>query len=123
MTKRTLMTFVMAAGFAVSGAACAADDKPAETAAPAPAAAPAAAPANVHAPHAEKKFKTADTNGDGMLDDAELRAEAAKWPAPAGTAPDAHFQTLKALIMAADTNADGKISQAEYMTWATSDSQ
>lgn len=123
MTKRTLMNLSMAASLAVFGAACAADDKPAETAAPAAAAAPAPAPASVHTPHAEKKFKTADTNGDAMLDEAELRAEASKVPPAAGTSADAHFQQLKVMIMAADTNADGKISQVEYMAWATSDAQ
>lgn len=130
MRNRRLLNFGLAALVAVTAACAKEPTKPADTPAPAaaPVAAPAAAPveAPVTAPavvvpeeQAGQLFKVADLNADGLLDEAEMRAEAkkmrgAKAP-PAGE--EAFFQEARSILLPADTDKDGKISRQEYLTW------
>ena len=124
MSTRTVKNLALAVVVAATAACANEPAKPAETPAPAPVAAPAPAAAAPDADirgHADKKFKAADANTDGMLDEAELREEAKKMrgaSAPAG-GDEALFQQARSLIMPADTDKDGKISHQEYMAWST----
>lgn len=80
----------------------------------------AAAAPDVHRDAMTKKFKKADLNNDGMLDETELKAEAKvkRGPKAPPEGDDAHFAKVKVEIMVADKNKDGKISLQEYMAWA-----
>jgi len=124
--NRSLLNLGLAALVAVTAACVKEPAKPADTPAPAAAAvpAPAAAPPVVVADEPpEQRFKVADLNGDGQLDEAEMRAEAKKMRGadapPAGE--EAFFQEARAMLLPADTDKDGKISRQEYLTWSKAD--
>jgi hypothetical protein len=124
--NRHLLNLGLAALVAVTAACAKEPAKPADT--PAPAAAPVPAPSGVPAvvvpdESPEQRFKAADLNADGLLDEAEMRAEAKKMRGanapPAGE--EAFFQEARSILLPADTDKDGKISRQEYLTWSTAE--
>jgi Ca2+-binding EF-hand superfamily protein len=77
--------------------------------------------ASSNADDAQAKFKAADKNGDGFLDEAELKTEAGvmRGGKDAAEGNEAHFAKVKKMIMEADGNKDGKISKDEYAAWGS----
>jgi hypothetical protein len=136
--NRTLINFGWASLVAVAVACANEPVKPADTPAPAavppavstpappaapPAGPPVAAPITVPDEPPDQKFKVADLDADGWLDESEMRAEARKMRGAGAPADgeEAFFQEAKRILMPADTNKDGKISRQEYFAWSKSE--